>query len=60
MGMFCISEKSLYERLGGYDAAARFRRIERRAKCETGQRFFWRPGRRGPERVPDLGAALRG
>ena len=27
------------------DAAARFRRIEQRAKRETGQQFFWRPGR---------------
>ena len=46
------------ERMADPDAAARFRRIEQRAKRETGQRFFWRPGRGLPEHGPDLGAAV--
>ena len=46
------------ERMADPDAAARFRRIEQRAKRETGQQFFWRPRRRVPERAPDLAAAV--
>jgi nuclear transport factor 2 (NTF2) superfamily protein len=47
------------ERMADPDAAPRFRRIEQRARRETGQQFFWRPGRRGPERAPDLAAVFR-
>lgn len=35
-----------------------FRRTEAKARKELQQEFWWRPGRFGPERAPDLGAAL--
>lgn len=35
-----------------------FRRMEQRLKSDTGQEFWFRPGR-APERGPDLGAAIR-
>lgn len=34
----------------------RFKRIEDTARKEWGQRYWWRPGRREPDRAPDLGA----
>ena len=34
-----------------------FQRMERKARDEYGQRFYWRPGHDGPDRGPDLGAA---
>jgi hypothetical protein len=40
------------------DAASRFRRIERQAEREFGQKFFSRPGRGLPQRPPDLAAAI--
>ncbi len=42
------------------NAAARFRRIEKRAKRDFDQKFWSRPGRGLPQRVPDLGAAVGG
>lgn len=36
-----------------------FRRIEQNARRTTGNAFWWRPGDAAPDRVPDLGAALR-
>ena len=39
-------------------ASQGFRRIERRAKKDFDQRFWWRPGRTLPERVPELLAAV--
>jgi hypothetical protein len=35
-----------------------FRRMEQRLKQDTGQRYWFGPGRTTPERAPDLGAAL--
>jgi hypothetical protein len=35
-----------------------FRRQEERLRKNTGQKFWWRPGRAQPDRQPDLGAAL--
>lgn len=35
-----------------------FLNMERKARQDYGQRFWWRPGDAGPERAPDLGAAL--
>jgi hypothetical protein len=40
------------------DWSGAFRRMERRARRDYGQRYFWRPGRTMPERGPDLEAAL--
>ncbi|WP_286975758.1 hypothetical protein, partial [Pseudomonas sp.] len=34
------------------------RRMERRAKKEFGQRFWWEPGDMTPDRAPNLGAAV--
>ena len=42
----------------GGDAERKFRRIEKKAKKEFGQRFWWPPGQALPERAPDLGAAV--
>jgi len=39
------------------NANARFRRIERRARKEFDQGFWWRPGKTLPDRAPDLSAA---
>ena len=41
------------------NAARSFRRIEQGARRDYRQRFFWRPGTRAPQRVPDLGAAVK-
>jgi len=35
-----------------------FARMERKARQDFGQRFWWRPGQTAPERAPDLGAML--
>jgi hypothetical protein len=35
-----------------------FARMERRARKDFGQRFWYRPGNMWPDRAPDLGAAL--
>ena len=40
----------------GQDAAKKFRRIEKNARKEFDQRFWWAPGDPLPERAPDLGA----
>ncbi len=40
------------------NANARFRRIERRAKKEFDQNYWWRPGRGLPQRAPDLAVAI--
>ncbi len=37
-----------------------FRRLEKRARREYGQRFWWRPGRSAPSRAPNLSAAFGG
>jgi len=37
-------------------AAHRNAALERRVRKETGQSYFWRPGRLAPERAPDPGA----
>ena len=42
------------------NASARFRRIEKRARRDFGQRFFARPGRGLPQRAPDLSKAVGG
>jgi len=34
----------------------RFQRIERSARQDWGQQFWWRPGRTAPSRAPELGA----
>ena len=39
-------------------AANSFRKIEQGARRDYGQKFFWRPGTRAPQRAPDLGAAV--
>ena len=39
------------------NASRSFRVIENRARRDYRQRFFWRPGKRAPQRAPDLGAA---
>lgn len=52
-------ERMLFDRLAEMadpDAPRRFRRIERRAAKEFGQRY-WAPPGGGVERLPDLGAA---
>lgn len=36
------------------DALDRFRRKERRLRNEQGTRYWWRPGKSAPERLPDL------
>jgi hypothetical protein len=41
-------------------AARSFRDTESRARRDMGQRFWWAPGERAPERAPDLDAALGG
>jgi hypothetical protein len=41
------------------NAAQSFRRIERGARRDYGQRIFWKPGKTTLERGPDLGAAVR-
>ena len=41
------------------NASRSFRMIEQRARRDYRQRFWWRPGRRAPQRAPDLGAAVR-
>lgn len=43
----------------GPNAAARFRRMESSARRDFDQRFWWRPGRRRPDRAPDFSNALR-
>ena len=42
----------------GPDAAKKFRRIEKNARKEFDQRFWWKPGELAPERAPDLAAAV--
>lgn len=46
------------DRLIDDDAPHRFRRIEEKARRDFGQKFWWRPGKSSPERVPDLGAVV--
>ncbi len=41
--------KDQLEMLADPDAPAKYRRAERRARREYGQRYFWRPGRVAPE-----------
>lgn len=36
------------------DALDRFRRQEDKLKREHGQKFWWRPGKRAPDRAPDI------
>lgn len=36
------------------DAHEKFRRMERQARKDYGQRYFWRPGQTTPERAPEL------
>jgi len=50
----------IQEWIDGGDASARFRRVERNARKEFDQRFWWRPGASAPRRAPDLGAATGG
>lgn len=45
-------------RLTDPDAEAAFRRRERSAQRDYGQKYFWAPGDMAPERAPDLAAAL--
>lgn len=40
------------------DYRARFRRMEARARKETGQEYFWRPGQVLPDRMPGFGAGM--
>ena len=42
------------------NAARPFRMIEQRARRDYQQRFFWKPGTRTPQRLPEMGAALSG
>ena len=43
------------EELADPDAPARFRRMERRARQDFDQRYWWRPGHVAPDRVPRMG-----
>lgn len=40
------------------EAGQKFRRMERDAKRKYDQEYWWRPGQKAPERVPDLAAAI--
>ncbi len=42
------------------NAARSFRMIEQSARRDYQQRFFWKPGTRAPQRLPEMGAALGG
>ena len=56
-------ERALFDRLqqlADPDARQDFRRIERAAQRDRGQKFFWRPGQAAPSRLPDLLSAFGG
>ena len=58
-----VLERTLWDQLSlmvDPKAAKRMRRMEKRAKRDYGQRFFWSPGEVAPDRAPDLGAAAGG
>ena len=42
------------------NAAKSFRMIEKRARREYGQRFWWKPGTPAPQRAPELEVAIGG
>lgn len=43
--------------IDGGAAERRFRRMERQAQKDFGQKYWWRPGKPTPSRAPELGAA---
>jgi hypothetical protein len=56
-----VTERLIFDELDKLldpQASRYFRDIERRARKEHKQRFFWHPGRRSPERMPDFSAAI--
>jgi hypothetical protein len=56
-----VLERAVYDqlaRLADPDFDRRQRALQRRMARETGQQFFWRPGRLSPDRAPDIGTAL--
>ncbi|NIA67578.1 hypothetical protein HBA54_03145 [Pelagibius litoralis] len=53
-----IMKDELVAWIDGEDAERRFRRIERSAKRDFDQRFWWRPGTPVPSRAPDASEAF--
>jgi hypothetical protein len=49
-----IRQEIVQAQADGPEAAKRFQRIERAARRDFDQRFWWRPRRRVPERAPNL------
>lgn len=52
------TDHMIFHQLQEYFSPGYLRRMERRAKKEFGQSFWWQPGDTLPERGPDLGAAV--
>ncbi|MDG9783881.1 hypothetical protein [Metapseudomonas otitidis] len=50
----------IFNQLQEFFSPGYLRRIERRAKKEFNQSFWWSPGESTPERAPDFGAAVGG
>lgn len=50
----------VFHQLQEYFSPGYLRRMERRAKKEFGQRYWWEPGEAAPDRAPNLGAAVGG
>ena len=48
----------VFHQLQEYFSPGYLRRMERRAKKEFNQSFWWEPGETTPDRAPDLGAAI--
>lgn len=48
----------VFHQLQEYFSPGYLRRMERRAKKEFGQSFWWEPGEVSPDRAPSLGAAV--
>lgn len=48
----------VFHQLQEYFSPGYLRRMERRAKKEFGQSFWWQPGETTPDRAPSLGAAV--
>lgn len=50
----------IFHNLQEYFSPGYLRRMERRARKEFNQRFWWEPGEMTPDRAPNLGAAVGG
>jgi hypothetical protein len=56
-----VVDRMIYDQLqmlADPDYRSSFHRMEKRLKDDTGQKFWFRPGKTSPDRAPDIGAAI--